>query len=70
LDYEVTQLKRTRIMNVSLAKLSVGHWRALSSTEMAEINQMIASSSKTEEASTDLQKKKHFRPRNKRNRRR
>ncbi|WP_456424945.1 pseudouridine synthase, partial [Lutibacter sp.] len=58
LDYEVTKLKRTRIMNVNLSNLEVGQWRELTSEEMQLINKMIASSSKTEEASKDSQKKK------------
>jgi len=58
LDYEVTKLKRTRIMNVNLGKLEVGQWRELTPEEMQLIQKMIASSSKTEEASTDVRKKK------------
>lgn len=51
LDYEVTKLKRTRIMNVSLGYLQTGDWRELTDDEMKEINKMISQSSKTEEAS-------------------
>ncbi len=58
LGYEVTKLKRERIMNVSLGKLKTGDWRELTEEEMKEINQMISSSSKTEEASTIIEKKK------------
>lgn len=58
LNYDVTSLKRTRIMNVNLEGIKVGEWRELSETEMLEINKMIADSSKTEEASTDAHKKK------------
>lgn len=58
LDYEVTKLKRERIMNVSLGNLKVGDWRELTLEEMKEINKMIATSSKTEEASIDVEKKK------------
>lgn len=54
LGYEVTKLKRTRIMNINLQGLSVGQWRELTNDEMAEINAMVASSSKTEEASHDI----------------
>ena len=56
LGYEVTKLKRTRIMNVNLDKLSIGQWRELTAIELAEINKMVESSSKTEEASVDTQK--------------
>lgn len=58
LNYEVTKLKRTRIMNVHLGKLAEGAWRELGDDEMNLINDMISESSKTEEASTDNQKKK------------
>jgi 23S rRNA pseudouridine2604 synthase len=58
LNYEVTSLKRTRIMNVNLDGLKVGEWRELTEKEMLQINKMIAASSKTEEASKDLHKKK------------
>lgn len=58
LGYEVLKLKRTRIMNVQLDALKIGEWRDLSEKELKEINTMVASSSKTEEASTGIQKKK------------
>ncbi|QTE23699.1 23S rRNA pseudouridine(2604) synthase RluF [Polaribacter cellanae] len=51
LGYEVTKLKRTRIMNVELGYLQSGDWRELTEEEMKEINKMISTSSKTEEAS-------------------
>lgn len=60
LGYEVTKLKRSRIMNVSLANLSYGDWRELTKNEIDTINKLIASSSKTEEASKDKSKKKEF----------
>lgn len=68
LDYEVTKLKRTRIMNVELGYLQTGDWRELTEEELKEINKMIASSSKTEEASKidnkpkPAQKKKKLAP--------
>ena len=52
LGYEVTRLKRTRIMNITLGDLKVGQWRPLNKKEMALINQMVTDSSATEEAST------------------
>lgn len=57
LQYEVTKLKRTRIMNVSLGSLRYGDWRELTPEELREINHMVAASSKTEEASIDAKKK-------------
>jgi 23S rRNA pseudouridine2604 synthase len=47
LGYEVTKLKRTRIMNVQLDNLKPGQWRNLTEQEMREINQAVATSSKT-----------------------
>lgn len=55
LDYEVFKLKRVRIMNIDLGKLASGEWRYLSTDEMDQINNMIGSSSKTEEASRKVQ---------------
>ena len=57
LNYEVTKLKRTRIMNVHLERLAEGAWRELTDDEMTLINEMTSSSSKTEEASKNSQKK-------------
>lgn len=57
LDYEVIKLKRSRIMNVSLGNLKPGDWRELTQDEMKQINKMISTSSKTEEASKILKNK-------------
>lgn len=46
LDYRVTKLKRVRIMNVKL-DTPVGKWRNLSSSELKEINRLVADSAKT-----------------------
>lgn len=48
LDYEVTRLKRIRIMNIHL-DMPVGKWRYLTDKELEEINQLVADSSKTHE---------------------
>lgn len=50
LGYEVTALKRTRIINISL-DVPVGRYRDLTDAEIKELNTLIAPSSKTEEAS-------------------
>ncbi len=50
LGYEVTRLIRIRIINISL-DLPQGRWRDLTDSEIAELNQLIEPSSKTEEAS-------------------
>lgn len=47
LGYEVTKLKRTRIMSVHLTGLKPGQWRNLTRAEMDEINRAVANSSKT-----------------------
>ncbi|HEY0899239.1 MAG TPA: 23S rRNA pseudouridine synthase F, partial [Sphingobacteriaceae bacterium] len=51
LGYRVTKLKRTRIMNVTLRGLPLGQWRYLTDKEISEIQNLVATSSKTEEAS-------------------
>jgi 23S rRNA pseudouridine2604 synthase len=48
LGYEVTALKRIRIMNVNL-DVGIGKWRHLSAKEMSEINRLISGSLKTNE---------------------
>jgi 23S rRNA pseudouridine2604 synthase len=47
LGYEVTNLKRTRIMNVVL-DIPTGEWRDLTSKELQTINSMVSESGKTE----------------------
>lgn len=60
LGYEVTALKRIRIINISL-DVPVGRYRDLTPAEIKELNTLIEPSSKTEEAS--LPKAKTSRPR-------
>jgi 23S rRNA pseudouridine2604 synthase len=50
LGYEVTALKRIRIINISL-DIPNGRYRELTSAEIKQLNQLIEPSSKTEEAS-------------------
>ncbi|NQY63350.1 MAG: 23S rRNA pseudouridine(2604) synthase RluF [Alteromonadaceae bacterium] len=47
LGYEVTKLKRSRIMSVELGNLKPGQWRDLTAKEMQEINHSVADSHKT-----------------------
>lgn len=47
LDYNVTRLKRNRIMNVKL-DIPVGQWRDLTQEEINEINRLVEASSKTQ----------------------
>jgi len=46
LGYQVTQLKRIRIMHIQL-DLAVGKWRDLSEKELTQLNLLIQDSSKT-----------------------
>lgn len=50
LDYDVTALKRTRIINISL-DIPVGRYRDLTDEEFIKMNELIAPSVMTEEAS-------------------
>lgn len=47
LNYEVTALKRIRIMTIELGDLPVGTWRELSQEELDKINRLTDQSSKT-----------------------
>lgn len=47
LGYEVTALKRVRIMNIQLGKLTTGKWRDLSQEELMVLQQDLKGSKKT-----------------------
>lgn len=47
LGYEVTKLKRTRIMHLSLDNLKPGQWRNLTEQELTTLNDAVRTSSKT-----------------------
>jgi 23S rRNA pseudouridine2604 synthase len=49
LGYNVTRLKRVRIMNVKL-DMPVGKWRYITDAELSEIKRLVAESTKTHEA--------------------
>ena len=49
LGYEVTKLKRIRIMNVNLDNLKVGQWRDLTEKELKDLNELISTSIKTKD---------------------
>jgi 23S rRNA pseudouridine2604 synthase len=57
LGYEVTALKRIRIINISL-DIPTGRYRDLTDAEITELQKLIAPSSKTEEASLGKLKSK------------
>lgn len=65
LGYDVTKLKRTRIMNVELGHLKAGEWRELTEQELSHINKMVSTSSKTQEASIPKVKPKNNSKQNK-----
>ena len=46
LGYDVKKLKRIRVLNIKL-NLPIGKWRDLTKEELAELNQLLESSSKT-----------------------
>lgn len=50
LDYHVEKLKRVRVMNIKL-DVPKGKWRHLKEDELLELKRLVATSSKTEEAS-------------------
>ncbi|MDN3652401.1 23S rRNA pseudouridine(2604) synthase RluF [Thalassotalea ponticola] len=63
LGYQVTSLKRTRIMSISLDTLKAGQWRYLTAKEMQQINQAVAGSRKTSErAEQKLGKEVKYQP--------
>jgi 23S rRNA pseudouridine2604 synthase len=47
LGYNVSSLKRTRIMNMTLSGLALGKWRYFTPAEISAINEMLKNSSKT-----------------------
>lgn len=47
LGFKVTSLVRVRIMNITLKGLAKGKWRYFTPLELADLNKMIANSSKT-----------------------
>jgi 23S rRNA pseudouridine2604 synthase len=52
LEYEVTKLKRTRIMNVELGYLQTGDWRELTDEEMSEIKRQEAGATRINNSTT------------------
>lgn len=51
LGYDVMKLTRVRIMNIKLEDLPSGKWRYLTNPEIDKLNDLVATSAKTEEAS-------------------
>ena len=61
LGYNVTRLKRVRIMNINL-DIPVGKYRAFKSSELKELNALLADSSKVFEPENSVPKKPKFKP--------
>jgi len=53
LGYNVETLKRTRIMNMTLKGIETGHWRYFTKDEISNMNQMVATSSKTDDGNNE-----------------
>lgn len=56
LGYEVKTLQRVRIMHLTLTKIPLGQWRNMTETEIAELQRLVAASTKTEEGSAAKKK--------------
>ncbi|MFI3328645.1 MAG: 23S rRNA pseudouridine(2604) synthase RluF [Rikenellaceae bacterium] len=56
LGYEVTKLKRVRIMNITLDKLPSGQWRELTESEVEELNHLLRNSDNTPAAAAKKEK--------------
>ena len=69
LGYNVTRLKRVRIMNISL-DIPVGKYRAFKPSELSELNNLLADSSKVFEPEQETGKKPAIKPSGPRRRRR
>jgi 23S rRNA pseudouridine2604 synthase len=63
LGYEVTKLKRTRIMHIALDGLTTGDWRELEPEEIEALQELVRGSSKTQEASRQGPKRPKVSPR-------
>lgn len=55
LGYKVVNLKRVKVLNISLGDLEAGRWRHLTSEEASEMHMLLAQSSGTQEASNEEQ---------------
>lgn len=58
LNYHVSKLVRIRIMNITLSGIQPGKWRYLTQQEIEKINDLVANSIKTKEASVIKSNKK------------
>jgi 23S rRNA pseudouridine2604 synthase len=56
LGYDVVRLKRIRIMNITLEGIETGKWRMFTDDELLKVQELVADSVKTEEASIGTKK--------------
>ena len=56
LGYDVVRLKRIRIMNITLEGIETGKWRMFTDEELLKVQELVADSVKTEEASIGTKK--------------
>ena len=47
LNYDVTRLRRTRIINIELGEMKSGEYREFTKTELSELQQLVSDSQKT-----------------------
>jgi 23S rRNA pseudouridine2604 synthase len=65
LGYEVSELKRVRIMNVNLKNLETGKWRKFTDKEVNELQALLASSTKLpEKYEEDNEEEEEVKPKN------
>ena len=57
LGYEVIELKRERIMNISLGDLPIGKWRDLTEEELSGLKEAVTTSENTSAANTIIRTK-------------
>ncbi|WP_276134808.1 23S rRNA pseudouridine(2604) synthase RluF [Polluticoccus soli] len=63
LGYDVMKLTRVRVMNIKLEDLPSGKWRYLTNPEIDKLNDLVATSTKTEVApTTSTARKKESKP--------
>ncbi len=60
LGYEVMKLTRVRIMNVQLGNLPIGHWRYLTPPEIDKLNELVATSTKTDDPPPQKEQKQYI----------
>ncbi len=55
LGYKVSELKRVRVMHITIGDLPLGKWRKLTSSEVNRMNEFVKGSSKTQSKDTQME---------------